>query len=316
MLERKDLLGIRDLSAKEIMIILKHAETMKPIVQGRRDKLDILKGKSMVTLFSENSTRTRMAFTMAGMYLGANVADLGVATSSVQKGESLVDTGITLDRMGIEYMVIRHNMSGAAHLLAKNVKASVINAGDGANEHPTQALLDFFTIYEKKGGFKDLKVTIVGDIAHSRVARSNVFGLVKLGAKVTLAGPGTLTAKSMESLGCSVTQNIKEAVKEADVVIGLRIQLERQKGGLFPNLREYSQLYGLDEEIFSYAKKDAILMHPAPVNRGIELMPELIDSSVSVIDEQVTNGVAVRMAILDLLNEGRKPACNYVFKMA
>lgn len=316
MLERKDLLGIRDLEAQEIMTILKHAEAMKPIVQGKQDKLDILKGKSMVTLFYENSTRTRMAFTMAGMYLGAHVADLGVASSSVQKGESLVDTGITLDRMGIDYMVIRHNMSGAAHLLAKNVKASVISAGDGVNEHPTQALLDFFTIYEKKGGFKDLKVTIVGDIAHSRVARSDVFGLAKLGAKVTLAGPGTLTAKSMESLGCSVTQDVKAAVKDADVVIGLRIQLERQKGGLFPNLREYSQLYGLDEEIFRYAKKDAILMHPAPVNRGIELMPELLDSSVSVIDEQVTNGVAVRMAILDLLNEGRKKACNYVFKMA
>lgn len=278
---------------------------MKPIVLGKQEKKTILQNKSIVTLFYENSTRTRLAFAMAGMYLGAQVTDLGIATSSVQKGETLADTGITLDRMGIDYMIIRHSMSGASHLLGKNVKASVINAGDGANEHPTQALLDLYTIYEKKGSFKDLRVTIVGDIAHSRVARSNLFGLVKLGAKVTLAGPGTLTAKSMESLGCEVTNDIKKAVSGADVVMGLRIQLERQKGGLFPNLREYSQLYGLDEETFSYADKEAILMHPAPVNRGVELMPELLDSNVSVIDEQVTNGVAVRMAILALLNERR-----------
>lgn len=301
----KDLLGIRDLETSQIMSIIELAKDMKPIVLGKQEKKTILQNKSIVTLFYENSTRTRLAFAMAGMYLGAQVTDLGIATSSVQKGETLADTGITLDRMGIDYMIIRHSMSGASHLLGKNVKASVINAGDGANEHPTQALLDLYTIYEKKGSFKDLRVTIVGDIAHSRVARSNLFGLVKLGAKVTLAGPGTLTAKSMESLGCEVTNDIKKAVSGADVVMGLRIQLERQKGGLFPNLREYSQLYGLDEETFSYADKEAILMHPAPVNRGVELMPELLDSNVSVIDEQVTNGVAVRMAILALLNERR-----------
>ncbi len=305
MLCQKDLLGIRDLEVSQIMSVIELAKDMKSIVVGSKDKLSILKNKSIVTLFYENSTRTRLAFTMAGMYLGANVTDLGVATSSVQKGETLADTGITLDRMGIDYMIIRHSMSGASHLLAKNVKASVINAGDGANEHPTQALLDLYTIYEKKGGFKDLKVTIVGDIAHSRVARSNIFGLVKLGAHVTLAGPGTLTAKTMEALGCEVTTDIKKAVRDADVVMGLRIQMERQKGGLFPNLREYSQLYGLDEEMFSYARPEAILMHPAPVNRGVELMPELLDSSVSVIDEQVTNGVAVRMALLTQLHEGR-----------
>ncbi len=306
MLQKKDLLGIRDLEVSEILSIIELAKDMKPIVLGRKAKLSTLKDKSIVTLFYENSTRTRLAFTMAGMYLGANVVDLGIATSSVQKGETLADTGITLDRMGIEYMIIRHSMSGASHLLAKNVNASVMNAGDGANEHPTQALLDLYTIYEKKGGYKDLKVTIVGDIAHSRVARSNIFGLTKLGAHVTLAGPGTLTAKSMEALGCEVTTDIKASVKNADVVMGLRIQMERQKGGLFPNLREYSQLYGLNEETFSYASEHAILMHPAPVNRGVELMPELIDSQVSVIDEQVTNGVAVRMAILTLLSEGRQ----------
>ena len=306
MLNRKDLLGIRDLSVQEIMAILKKAEKMKPIVIGEAPKSNKLSHTSGVTLFYENSTRTRMAFTMAGTYLGMDIKDLGVASSSVQKGESLVDTGITLDSMGIDYMIMRHGMSGAAHLLAKNVRASVINAGDGTNEHPTQALLDFYTMYEHKGGFENLKVTIVGDIAHSRVARSNVFGLVKLGAKVTLAGPGTLTSKSMEVLGCTVTNDMKEAIKDADVVMALRIQMERQKGGLFPNLREYSQIYGLDEKMFSYADKEAILMHPAPVNRGVELMPELMDSKVSVIDKQVTNGVAVRMAILELLQEGRE----------
>jgi len=304
-LNQKDLLGMRQLTPDEIWLILERAESMKSIVMGQREKSELLKGKTAVTLFYENSTRTRMAFTMAGTYLGAQVKDLGVASSSVQKGESLVDTGITLDRMGIDYMIMRHNQSGAAHLLAQNVAASVINAGDGANEHPTQALLDFYTIYEKKGGFKNLKVTIIGDIAHSRVARSDVFGLTKLGAKVTLAGPGTLTAKSMESLGCKVETDLKKAVKDADIVMALRIQMERQKGGLFPNLREYSQIYGIDEALFSYAKPDALLMHPAPVNRGVELMPELMDSSVSVIDQQVTNGVAVRMAILALLNERR-----------
>lgn len=304
----KDLLGIRDLTKEDILCILKRAETMKGIVEGKLSKSDLLKGKSAITLFYENSTRTRMAFTMAGTYLGAHVADLGIASSSVQKGESLVDTGITLDRMGIDYMIMRHSQSGASHLLARNVKASVINAGDGANEHPTQALLDFYTMYEKKGDFKNLKVTIIGDIAHSRVARSNVFGLSKLGAKVTLAGPGTLTAKSMCALGCEVTTDVKAAIKDADIVMALRIQLERQKGGLFPNLREYSQIYGIDEALFSYAKPDALLMHPAPVNRGVELMPELMDSGVSVIDQQVTNGVAVRMAVMALLQEGRANA--------
>ncbi len=309
MLKSKDLLGIRDLEVSEIMSILELAKEMKPKVNDVSQRENDLANKSLITLFYENSTRTRIAFTMAGMYLGANVVDLGIATSSVQKGETLVDTGITLNRMGIEFMVIRHSMSGAAHLLAKNVKASVINAGDGVNEHPTQALLDIYTIYEKKGGFKDLNVAIVGDIAHSRVARSDVFALTKLGAHVTLAGPGTLIAKSMESIGAIVTTDIQSAIKEADVVIGLRIQLERQKGGLFPNLREYAQLYGIDTELFQDAKKDALLMHPAPVNRGVELTPELVDSSSSVINEQVTNGVAVRMAILKLLEERRSRSC-------
>ncbi|MFR0778062.1 MAG: aspartate carbamoyltransferase catalytic subunit [Zhenhengia sp.] len=305
MLKSKDLLGIRDLEVSEIMSILELAKEMKAKIINASLREDTLKGRSMITLFYENSTRTKVSFNMAGLYQGAMVTDLGVATSSVQKGETLVDTGVTLDQMGIDFMVMRHSLSGAPHLLAKNVKASVINAGDGANEHPTQALLDFYTMLDKKGSFKDLNVTIIGDIAHSRVARSNVFGLKKLGANVTLAGCGTLASGTMEALGATVTHDLKAALKDADVVMGLRIQMERQKGGLFPNLREYSQIYGLDEEMFSLARPDAILMHPAPVNRGVELMPELLDSNVSVIDEQVMNGVAVRMAILALLNERR-----------
>lgn len=305
MLKSKDLLGIRDLEVSEIMSILELAKEMKAKIINASLREDTLKGRSMITLFYENSTRTKVSFNMAGLYQGAMVTDLGVATSSVQKGETLVDTGVTLDQMGIDFMVMRHSLSGAPHLLAKNVKASVINAGDGANEHPTQALLDFYTMLDKKGSFKDLNVTIVGDIAHSRVARSNVFGLKKLGANVTLAGCGTLASGTMEALGATVTHDLKVALKDADVVMGLRIQMERQKGGLFPNLREYSQIYGLDEEMFSLARPDTILMHPAPVNRGVELMPELLDSNVSVIDEQVMNGVAVRMAILALLNERR-----------
>lgn len=243
---------------------------------------------------------------MAGKYLGAKVTDLGVATSSVNKGESLIDTGITLDQMGFDIMVIRHSMSGTANLLARNVKASVINAGDGINEHPTQALLDLFTIYEKKKNFQDLKVAIIGDIVHSRVARSNIFGLKKLGAEVVVCGPATLVDKNIECLGAKVTTDIKEALKDADVVMGLRIQLERQKGGLFPDLREYSQTFGVNKELMQYAKEDAILLHPGPVNRGVELTTELIDGEQSLIHEQVKNGVAVRMAIIDLLMERRK----------
>ncbi len=301
MLNKKDLLGIKDLDVDEIMTILNLAGEMKNKINNKSLRQKDLEYKSLITLFYENSTRTKVSFNMAGLYQGMDVTDLGVATSSVQKGESLVDTAITLDKMGIDCMVIRHENSGAPGLIAKNVNASVINAGDGINEHPTQALLDFLTIYEKKGGFKGLNVTIVGDINHSRVARSNAFGLKKLGANVTFAGAGTLLSKSMEVTGAKVMYNVADAVRGADVVMGLRIQMERQNGGTFPSLREYSQIYGIDTDVFALADSEAILMHPAPVNRGVELSPELIDSSVSVIDEQVTNGVAVRMAILSLL---------------
>lgn len=303
MFKRKDLLGLRDLSEDEIMSILETAKIMKAKIDNPSLRADELRQSSIVTLFYENSTRTKMSFMLAGDYLGAIVKDLGVATSSVNKGESLIDTGVTLDQMGINTMIIRHSQTGAAHILAKNVKASVINAGDGTNEHPTQALLDLFTILDYKKKFEGLNVTILGDIAHSRVARSNVFALTKLGAKVTLAGPSTLVSSSMKSLGVEVTTNIPKAIENADVVMGLRIQFERQKSMPFPSLREYSSLFGVNSKVLQYAKKDVLVMHPGPVNRGVELSTEIIDGENSVINIQVKNGVAVRMAILKLLNE-------------
>lgn len=303
MFKRKDLLGLRDLSEDEIMTILETAREMKVKIDDPSKRCETLKQSSIVTLFYENSTRTKMSFMLAGDYLGAMVKDLGVATSSVNKGESLIDTGVTLDQMGINVMIIRHSMTGAANILAKNVKASVVNAGDGTNEHPTQALLDLFTILECKKRFEGLNVTILGDIAHSRVARSNVFGLTKLGARVTLAGPSTLVSNSMKSLGVDVVTDIPRAVENADVVMGLRIQFERQKAMPFPNLREYSNLFGVNSNVLKYAKDDVLVMHPGPVNRGVELSTEVIDGKHSVINVQVKNGVAVRMAILKLLTE-------------
>lgn len=303
MFKRKDLLGLRDLDETEIMTILETAKNMKNRIDNPNLRTNILNQSSIVTLFYENSTRTKMSFMLAGDYLGGIVKDLGVSTSSVNKGESLIDTGVTLDQMGINVMIIRHSMTGSAHILARNVKASVINAGDGTNEHPTQALLDLFTILEFKKKFNNLNVTILGDITHSRVARSNVFGLTKLGANVTLAGPSTLVSNSMKSLNVKVTTNIPDAIKNADVVMGLRIQFERQKSMAFPNLREYSSLFGVNGEILKYAKEDVLVMHPGPVNRGVELSTDIIDGKNSVINVQVKNGVAVRMAILKLLME-------------
>lgn len=305
MWEKKDLLGIKDLTKNEILELLFLARDMKPIIDNKALNKNQLKNTSIVSFFYENSTRTKMSFALASKYLGADFTDLGANTSSLAKGESLIDTGVTLDQMGTDILIVRHSMTGAPHVLARNVNASVVNAGDGTNEHPTQALLDLFTIMEYKKTFENLKVAIIGDINHSRVARSNIFGLKKLGANVVLAGPSTLVAKGMESLGVKVTNNIREAVRGADVVMGLRVQLERQKGGLFPNLREYSEFFGIDKDILSLAKKDALLMHPGPVNRGIELTSEIIDGKQSVINRQVKNGVAVRMALLTLLKQAR-----------
>lgn len=299
---KKDLLGIQSLSAEEITEILDRADHWKRmILEQPSKKADALAGKSIITLFYENSTRTRLSFELASKYLSAVAANITASGSSVQKGESLLDTARTIDRMGTDVIIIRHQNSGAPHLVAQHVGASVINAGDGMNEHPTQALLDALTIRDKKGKFQNLRVAILGDVAHSRVARSNLYLLQKMGASVIMAGPSTLLPRGLESLGCEVTCDVEEALRGADVVINLRIQLERQKSGLFPSVREYSKHFGLNAARLALANKDAIVMHPGPVNRGVELTSEVADCDRSFIDEQVTNGVAVRMAALDLL---------------
>lgn len=299
---RKDLLGIKELSKEDICLILDTAVEMKEKVISQDKKTYHLQGKSIVTLFYENSTRTRLSFELASKYMSSSSANITASGSSVQKGESLIDTGRTIDRMGTDVIIIRHASSGAPHLLAKNVKASVINAGDGMDEHPTQALLDMYTIREKKGGFEGLKAAIIGDITHSRVARSDAYALTKLGAEVFAAGPPTLIPLGFEEAGnVTVCKTVEEAVKDADVIINLRIQLERQKAALFPTIREYSAFFGLNPERLALAKPDALVMHPGPINRGVELTSAVADCERSFIDEQVTNGVAVRMAVLYLL---------------
>lgn len=301
---KQDLLGLKDLSAQQIKNILSHAAEMKKVVLSDSKKIPNLQGKTVVNLFYENSTRTRMSFELAAKYMSANAANISSSGSSVAKGETLLDTAETLDAMGTDILVMRHNMSGAPHLIAPVVKASVINAGDGMNEHPTQALLDMLTMIEHKGHIDGLKVAIIGDISHSRVVRSNIHGLTKLGAEVTLGGPATLIPKDIDKMGVKVFNNVQEAIIDADIVMGLRIQLERQKKGLFPSIREYFRFFGVDESRLKLAKPDAILMHPGPVNRGVELSTSVIDGDKSVITEQVTNGVAVRMAVMDLLVNG------------
>ena len=257
-----------------------------------------------MTLFYENSTRTRLSFELAAKYMSANAANISASGSSVAKGETLIDTAQTIDAMGTDILVMRHDMSGAPHLIAPLVNASVVNAGDGMNEHPTQALLDMFTMLEKKGSIEGLKVAIVGDITHSRVVRSNIYGLTKLGAEVTVGGPSTLMPQGIEQMGVKVFNTVHEAIVGADVVMGLRIQLERQKKGLFPSIREYYRFFGIDETRLKFAKPGALLMHPGPVNRGVEFSSSVIDGPQSVINEQVTNGVAVRMAVMYLLSRG------------
>ncbi|MCI8734703.1 MAG: aspartate carbamoyltransferase catalytic subunit [Clostridia bacterium] len=306
MLKRKDLLGLKECSAEEICEILDTAEEMKKLLLSDKKQSDLLAGKALVTLFYENSTRTRSSFELAAKYLGASEVNIAVANSSVQKGETLIDTGETLDAMKIDYIVIRHPMAGAPALLAKHVKASVLNGGDGMHEHPTQALLDMCTVREKSGRIKGLKVAILGDIKHSRVAMSNLYGFTKLGAEVYMYAPSTMIPKEIEKLGAHIAKSREEALEGADAVMGLRIQLERMNGGLFPSLSEYSRYYGVNDGLLKYAKKDAIVLHPGPVNRGVELTPQVIDGEKSVILEQVTNGVAVRMALLKLLAEYRE----------
>lgn len=300
-LKDKDVLGIKELTAAEIELILDIAADMKKIVLSPSKKAHYLRGKSVIMLFYENSTRTRVSFELAGKYMSADTVNVTAAGSSVQKGESLLDTGRTLDAMGTDIIVIRHSMAGAPHLLAKHVKASVINAGDGMHEHPTQALLDMFTIRERFGGFKGLKVAIIGDIYHSRVARSNIIGLCKMGAEPVVYGPATLIPVDFEKIGAVIAPTLNDALKGADVVIALRVQLERQKKALFPSQAEYAKFFGVNYENIEFAGKNVLLMHPGPVNRGVELTSDVVDSDNSAINEQVTNGVAVRMALLYML---------------
>ena len=299
--KHKDLLSLRDVEREEIEMILSTAASMRQLLDSPTKKTAHLQGKSIVTLFYENSTRTRMSFELASKYMSAAAANISASASSVQKGETLLDTGRTLDRMGTDVIIIRHPMSGAPHLLAQHVNAAVINAGDGLNEHPTQALLDMFTIKRHKGRLDGLKVAIVGDVLHSRVARSNIFGLHTMSAEVALCAPPTLMPAQMEELGVKTYTRVEEAVEGADVVMGLRIQKERQEEGNFPSLREYSEFFGINEERMKYAKPDALIMHPGPINRGVEITSDAADCEQSVINEQVTSGVAVRMALLYLL---------------
>jgi aspartate carbamoyltransferase catalytic subunit len=310
-LKSKDLLGLKEVSAEEIEYILDTAKTMNYIITSNNKNTPHLQGKSIITLFYENSTRTRLSFELASKYMSASAANISASSSSVAKGETLIDTGKTIDMMGTDVIIIRHPQSGAPHLLSKHVRASVINAGDGMNEHPTQALLDMFTMREKLGSLKGLKVAIIGDIYHSRVARSNIWGLGKMGAEVSIAGPATLLPPGIEKTGARVFSTIQEALIDADVVMSLRLQLERQKKALFPSVREYSRFFGLDEKRLQLAKKDALIMHPGPMNRGVELSSAVADSDRSVINEQVTNGVAIRMALLYLLTRrGNNEAAN------
>ncbi len=306
MLKSKDLLGLEGVSKEEITQILDTASQMKKILMSGSKKTPHLQGKSVILCFFENSTRTRVSFDLASKYLSASSSAISASASSVSKGETLLDTARTLDRMKADIIVLRHPMSGAPHFMAKNVEASVINAGDGMHEHPTQALLDMFTIREKKGTLEGLKVAITGDIMHSRVARSNAYGMQTMGAEVVLAGPSTMIPIGIEKCGVKTTTKVDDALDGADIVMGLRIQKERQNAGLFPSVREYYKYFGIDDRRLKLAKEDAIIMHPGPVNRGVEMSSFTIDNEMSVIDEQVTNGLAVRMALLFMLTRREK----------
>ena len=304
---RRDLLGIRNLSAEEIVGILNTAENFREINSREIKKVPTLRGKTVINLFFENSTRTRTSFELAAKRLSADAVNISVSSSSVTKGETLVDTALNLDAMQPDCIVVRHSSAGVPHQLAKVSKAAIVNAGDGANEHPTQALLDAMTIREHKGKIEGLEVAIVGDILHSRVARSNIHLLTKLGAKVRVAGPKTLVPTDFAYLvekDLEVCAHIEDAIKDADVVMILRIQKERQDSAFFPTLREYSIHYGLTNERLDLARKDAIVLHPGPMNRGIEISSDVADSSRSLILDQVKYGVAVRMAVLYLATGG------------
>jgi aspartate carbamoyltransferase catalytic subunit len=306
-LGKKDILGIQEMTTDEISLILETAESFLEISTREIKKVPTLRGKSVINLFYEASTRTRTSFEIAGKRLSADTINISASTSSVVKGETLLDTARTLEAMNPDIIVLRHSAAGAPHLLARMVSQSIINAGDGAHEHPSQALLDMMTIKEKKGRIAGLKVAIVGDILHSRVARSNIYGLTKMGARVVVAGPATMMPRDIERMGVRAYTKIEEAIADADVVMMLRIQMERQKQNVFPSLREYAQHYCLTRRHMKLTGPDAIVMHPGPINRGVEISPDIADDpACSVILDQVNKGVAVRMAMLYLLSGGNE----------
>jgi aspartate carbamoyltransferase catalytic subunit len=306
MLKSKHLLGIKELSAEEIYHIIDTASSFKDVLKRDIKKVPPLRGKSVVSLFFEPSTRTKTSFALAAKRLSADFVNFSVSTSSVIKGESIQDTAFTIQSLGADFVIVRHPSSGVPHLLSNILDMSVVNAGDGANEHPTQALLDLFTILSHKKRIKGLTVAIIGDIAHSRVAKSNIYALTKLGANVRVICPPTLMPAEIEKLGIDVFQSMEKGIKKADVVMTLRLQLERQSKGFLPSLEEYFNLYGLTTERLKLAKEDAIVMHPGPMNRGVEIESTVADGPQSVILEQVTNGIAVRMAVLYLLSGVKK----------
>lgn len=303
---RKDLLGLRELSREEIELILSTAESFKEVIGRQIKKVPALRGRTVVNLFYEPSTRTRISFEVAAKRLSADVINIATEVSSVKKGETLIDTGRNIEALKVDIVIVRHNCSGAAAVLARHLKASVINAGDGWHEHPTQALLDIFTLKEKLGKIEGVNVSIVGDIAHSRVARSNIWGLTKLGARVTVCAPGMLIPTRIEDSGVRVTNDIDEALAEADAVNVLRMQFERDSGDAFPQQMEYYRNYGITDERLAKVNKKILVMHPGPINRGIEISSEVADGANSVILEQVTNGIAVRMAVLFLVAQAKE----------
>jgi aspartate carbamoyltransferase catalytic subunit len=303
---RKDLLGLEELSKEELELILSTADSFKEVSTREIKKVPALRGKTVVNLFYEPSTRTRVSFEVAAKRLSADVINISTETSSVKKGETLIDTGTNIQALKADIIVVRHNSSGAAAMLARHLAISVVNAGDGWHEHPTQALLDIFTLKEKLGKIEGLSVSIVGDIAHSRVARSNIWGLTKLGAKVTVCAPKILIPEGIEQMGSRVTFDIDDALKNADAVNVLRMQFERDESAAFPRQLEYYKNYGITEERLAKAKKNIVVMHPGPINRGIEMSSDVADGANSVILEQVTNGIAVRMAVLFLVAQARE----------
>ena len=303
-LKNRDILQLQGMSEAHIRLVLDTAKQMKEIIDRDIKKVPTLRGKSIINLFYEPSTRTRTSFELAGKYLGADVVNITTSASSVVKGESLRDTLLTVEAMGVDVVVMRHEVEGSAHFASQILKPVVINAGDGAHEHPTQGLLDMFTILQYKQRIEGLKVVIVGDILHSRVARSNIWGLKTLGADVHVAGPAPLLAREMECMGITVHTSVEEAIEGADVLNVLRIQKERQGKGLFPSAREYARLFGINSKRLKLAKPDALVLHPGPMNRGLEIAPDVAYGDQSAIQEQVKNGLAIRMAILYLVLMG------------